>query len=177
MNYFVLKVKNGKEADVLSRSRELFRDEDVTVFWFRRELQIRKSGAIKNVLSPLFPGYLIIQASSIAPQIFRKFREIPGFSHFLKSNTNISCLSGRDRELILHFIRCGETIAKSMVLFTPNQPIKILSGPLKGLEGMIIKVDKRKKRIKVRLALYKDSFCIDFGFESVEAAPQTGDGK
>jgi transcriptional antiterminator NusG len=39
---------------------------------------------------------------------------------------------------------------------------------MKGLEGQIIKVDKRKKRAKIRLKLYEDSFPIDFGFELIE---------
>jgi len=41
----------------------------------------------------------------------------------------------------------------------------IVDGPLMGLEGRIIKVDKRKKRAKVKLNLYDDSFAIDLAFE------------
>jgi hypothetical protein len=33
-------------------------------------------------------------------------------------------------------------------------------------------VDRRKGRAKVRLEMYQDSFEIDFGFDSLEAAPQ-----
>ncbi|MCL2557796.1 MAG: antitermination protein NusG, partial [Treponema sp.] len=41
--------------------------------------------------------------------------------------------------------------------------------PLKGLEGRIIKVDKRKKRAKIRLDLYDESFAIDLAFEIIDA--------
>ena len=49
--------------------------------------------------------------------------------------------------------------------FDANQRIVVEKGPMKGLEGQIIKVDKRKKRARVRLDLYDSTFEIDFGFE------------
>jgi transcriptional antiterminator NusG len=41
-----------------------------------------------------------------------------------------------------------------------------------GLEGNIIKVDKRKGRAKIKLDLYDDSFSIDLGFELIQPAAQ-----
>jgi transcriptional antiterminator NusG len=56
-------------------------------------------------------------------------------------------------------------IGKSTVKFDENSRIYVLSGPLEGLEGKIVKIDKRKQRAKVQLDLYKESFLVDFGFE------------
>ena len=64
-----------------------------------------------------------------------------------------------------HFVRFGEVIGKSTVTFDENSRIQVKDGPLAGLEGRIVKVDRRKQRAKVRLDLYKDSFLVDFGFE------------
>ena len=36
---------------------------------------------------------------------------------------------------------------------------------------MIVRVDRRKGRARVRLEMYEDSFEVDFGFEALEAAP------
>jgi transcription termination/antitermination protein NusG len=41
----------------------------------------------------------------------------------------------------------------------------VINGPLKGLEGKIVKVDKRKGRAKVKLDLYDESFLVDLSFE------------
>jgi transcriptional antiterminator NusG len=38
-----------------------------------------------------------------------------------------------------------------------------------GLEGKIVKVDKRKGRAKIKLDLYNDSFAIDLAFEVIGA--------
>jgi transcriptional antiterminator NusG len=42
-----------------------------------------------------------------------------------------------------------------------------VEGPLMGLEGRIIKVDRRKGRAKINLDLYNDSFTIDLAFEVI----------
>jgi transcriptional antiterminator NusG len=38
------------------------------------------------------------------------------------------------------------------------------------MEGLIVKVDRRKGRARVRLELYENSFLIDFGFDALEQA-------
>ncbi|MFW5689149.1 MAG: KOW motif-containing protein, partial [Spirochaetota bacterium] len=59
--------------------------------------------------------------------------------------------------------------------------IEVKEGPLAGLEGRIVKVDRRKQRAKVRLDLYQESFLVDFGFELLapsatsERGAETGD--
>ncbi|MCX7031488.1 MAG: KOW motif-containing protein, partial [Spirochaetes bacterium] len=60
---------------------------------------------------------------------------------------------------------------KSVVTFDENRRIRVVSGPLQGLEGSIVKVDRRKGRAKVRLDIYADAFEIDFGFEILESSP------
>ena len=92
---------------------------------------------------------------------------MPGFIRFLENNQNIRPLGGRDRELLLHFIRFGEVVERSTVTFDENRRIHVVNGPLKGLEGLIVKVDKRKGRAKIRLDMYKDSFLVDLGFDII----------
>jgi transcriptional antiterminator NusG len=57
------------------------------------------------------------------------------------------------------------------VSFDAERRIRVISGPLKTLEGRIIKVDRRKGRARVRLELYEDAFLIDFGFDAIESLP------
>ena len=55
--------------------------------------------------------------------------------------------------------------------FDENRRIRVVSGPLQGLEGRIVKVDRRKGRARVRLDIYADAFEIDLGFEILEGSP------
>lgn len=143
-------------------------DATDSLVWPRRKLTIRKKGVLKESLSPIFPGYLFFKTEELTPDIHWILRRTPGFVRFLKSNQNIEPIEGSDKELLLHFLHFGEIVEKSQVSFDENKRIKVINGPMKGLEGRIVKVDKRKRRAKISLSLYEESFTIDFGFEILE---------
>jgi len=96
------------------------------------------------------------------------YRRTDGFYRFLRTNQDIAPLSDRDLEIVLHFIKSAGPIAgKSRVYFDENARIVVVEGPLMGLEGKIVKVDKRKRRAKIKLDLYDDSFTIDLAFDVI----------
>jgi transcriptional antiterminator NusG len=112
----------------------------------------------------------------IPPEIYWKIKRVPGFFRFLKSNYDIQPLADEERDLLVHFLSFGEIIKSSTVIFDENSRVQVLNGPMKGLEGRIIKVDKRKGRAKIRLDMYGDSFLVDVGIEIIEKLPETPDG-
>ncbi len=122
----------------------------------------------RNTVAPIFSGYVFLQADEVSPQLFWTLRRVPGFLRFLKSNENIVPLSRRDQDLLEHFLSFGQVVDRSLALFDETKKIKIVAGPLKGLEGSIAKVDRRKGRARVKLDLYEDAFFIDFGFQDLE---------
>lgn len=176
MNYFAIQVKTKGEEKYLKLADYML---DVNCgdevprpnfIWPRRKLLIRKQGRTKEQLAPVFPGYLFLETDEVPSEIYWTLRRVDGFFRFLKDNHHIEPLGGRDRELLLHFLSYGEIVEKSTVFFDENQRIRVLQGPMKGLEGRIIKVDKRKQRAKIKLDMYNESFSIDFGFELIEKA-------
>ena len=169
MAFYVVSVRNGKESAFLAVARRSGELEGVRFHWPRRRLTIRRKGKRIESLAPLFSGYLFLETESITEPIFRTTKRLPGFYRFLESNDRIRPLSGGDLELVGHFIKLGEIIGKSQVTFDENSRIVVQNGPLSGLEGKIVKVDRRKQRAKVRLDLYKESFLVDFGFELIVA--------
>ena len=70
----------------------------------------------------------------------------------------------------------GEVLDKSKVQFDENKRIRVVHGALKGLEGKIVKVDRRKQRAKVSLSLYDSAFLIDFGFDLLESVHEKPKG-
>ncbi len=147
------------------------------LFWPRRRLTIRKGGVNRLSLAPIFPGYVFYEAEGLDSRAYWEMKRQTGFIRFLKDNSQIEPLAGTGLELLVHFISFGEIVDKSQAYFDENQRIRITSGPLKGLEGRITKVDKRRGRAKVRLALYEEAFLIDFGFELLETADANEKGK
>jgi len=125
---------------------------------------------IKSVFSRKHPDICVAGEAENGEEISAhkwEFKSTEGFYRFLKSNNNITPLSNQDLELVLHFIKTGPIAGKSRVYFDENSRIVVVEGPLCGLEGRIIKVDKRKRRAKISLDLYNDSFTIDLAFDII----------
>lgn len=174
MSFYVVSVRPGEENTFLAIARSRLDDERVRFHWPRRKLTIRRKGRREESLAPVFPGYVFLEADEIGDTIYLTVKRLPGFYRFLESNDRIRPLAGDDLELVAHFVRFGDVIGKSLVTFDENARIEVREGPLAGLEGRIVKVDKRKQRAKVRLDLYRDSFLVDFGFDLLTPSQPKG---
>jgi transcription termination/antitermination protein NusG len=172
MAYFAIQVRTGTEGRFMALAQKKgFLPPDARLLWPRRRLRIRRAGAWLDSLAAIFPGYLFIQVDGIPGELFSALRGTAGFLRFLRSNDDIVPMNRRDEDVLAHFLGFGEVVDRSVVFFDENRKVQVLSGPLKGLEGRIIKVDRRKGRARVKLSLYEDSFAVDLGFELLEQAP------
>jgi transcriptional antiterminator NusG len=173
MNYYAIQVRTRTENKFIKLFKSMYPDITFPLHFPQRRLNIRKNGKIRPSLSAIFPGYIFIEAEDNREILTCQweFRRTEGFFRFLKTNQNITPLSGRDLEIVLHFIKnAGPIAGRSKVYFNENERIVVVDGPLMGLEGKIIKVDKRKGRAKISLDLYNDSFAIDLAFEVIGAS-------
>ncbi|GAB1484352.1 transcription termination/antitermination protein NusG [Treponema sp.] len=168
MEYFTIQVRSRGEERYIRLFNAKAPEIGAKLVFPLRRLSIKRAGKTKDELVPVFPGYIFIEAESrLNPILYWQLRRTEGFFRFLKSNQDVQALEGRDLETVLHFIGIGKVAEKSKVYFDDAERIVVAEGPLKGLEGKIIKVDKRKGRAKVKLDLYDDSFAIDLAFEVI----------
>jgi transcriptional antiterminator NusG len=171
MNYYAVQVQTGSEEKIIDNVKTTlaYKLEQQNFIFPKRILKIRKSGILKDEAKPVFPGYFFIEAENINTELYNTLRGTKGFYRFLKSNQEITALTGKDLSILQHFINFGQTISTSQVYFDENDRICVTSGPLKGLEGMIIKVDKRKNRAKIKMDFANENLLIDLGFELIKA--------
>ena len=168
MEYYAMQVKSRSEEKFIRLFKAQNPDIKLPLYFPQRFLDIRKGGKINPSQLAVFPGYVFLELDDYEDILHYQwaFRKTEGFFRFLRSNQDIAPLQKRDLELVLHFIRnVGPIAGKSQVYFDEKSRIVVISGPLSGLEGRIVKADKRKGRAKVKLDLYNDSFFIDLAFE------------
>jgi transcriptional antiterminator NusG len=171
MKYYALQVKTRGEEKYIKLLKALHPDITFPLYFPRRKIDIRRKGIITRSTAAIFPGYVFAEAGDEDDMVKCQwaFRRTDGFYRFLKSNQNITPLADKDLEVVLHFIKkAGPIAGVSKVYFNENSRIVVTDGPLMGLEGKIIKVDKRKGRAKIKLDLYEDSFSIDLAFEVID---------
>ena len=171
MNYYILHVATGREQafiDNLNKiTPELARTHNF--IYLTRELFIRRKGKEIKELQPVFPSYIIVQTvNEIDSATLVELKRNPDFYHFLKSNTEITALAGTDLAIIEHFLGLGPRIGPSLVRFDENDRILVIEGPLKGFEGNIIKVDRRKQRAKISVDFAGSAHTMDLSFEDIE---------
>jgi len=170
MNYYALQVKTRSEEKYIKLFNSENPDTGFKLHFPKRQLNIKKAGKIKASKLAVFPGYVFIESENEDNIINYqwKLKKIDGFHRFLVSNRCITSLNKKDMELVHHFISApNSTAGVSKVYFNENNRIIVLEGVMAGLEGRIVKVDKRKGRAKIRLDLYDDSFTIDLAFEVI----------
>lgn len=167
MKYYALQVKTRAESQFIKLFRAMHPSVQIPLYFPQRRIDVRRRGVIREETAAVFPGYIFAEAEAeelLGCQHY--FRKTSGFYRFLRSNQNITPLADSELEIVLHFIKgVGPIAGRSRVYFNENSKIVVLEGPLMGLEGKIIKVDKRKRRAKVKLDIYDDSFAIDLSFE------------
>lgn len=170
MNYYAVQIKTGQEEKIIDTAKKnlSFRIEKQRFIFPKRTLKIRKAGIQKDEEKPIFPGYFFIETDTIDKELYATLKQIFGFYRFLKNNNDITPLNGKDLSILHHFMQFGKTITTSQVYFDENDRICVTEGPLKGLEGYIIKVDKRKKRAKIKMDFANENLLIDLGFELIK---------
>ena len=171
MEYYIAQVATGRENSFIESIKNKHPELALKhkFIYLTRELFIRQQGKILKEQQPVFPSYIIVQSdSAIDNDTLLALKQIPEFYHFLNSNTDITPLSGGDLALIQHFMGIGPKIGSSLVRFDENDRIVVIEGPLKGIEGNIIKVDKRKQRVKIRVEFAGTAHTMDLSFEDIE---------
>lgn len=178
MNYYVVQVRTGMEEDFVKADKKQNPNsgEEYSILLPRRVLNIKRRGKVFKEISPVFKGYVFVEAEELTDQIYSLLKNVKGFYRVLPDNKDRKALYGRDLDILNHFIRFDCLADISVAVFDENDRIKILEGPLMGLEGQIIKVDRRKGRAKVLLDAYNESFPIDFAFRALDLA-QKGEKK
>ena len=169
MDYYAVQVKTGKEPELLKIIRKLNEENhEIEAYFPRRVLYIKKKGIRQKTDAPVFPGYIFLAIDDLSAPVYWQLRRMKDFYHFLPNNHDPLPLTGHDLSLLRHFLSFGEIAEPSKVYFDANARICVVEGPLKGLEGKILKVDKRKQRAKVMLDMYTDGFVIDLAFEVIQ---------
>ncbi len=169
MKYYTAQVKTLKEEEYIKRIQDFlkFRTDKQRFIFPKKLMSIRRKGKEIKEMLPLFPGYIFVEAEEIDNELYNIMRYTPNFYRFLPDNKEIHHLDGKDLSLIKHFLFFGEIIDSSKVFFDENDRIVVAEGPLKGLEGCIIRVDKRKKRARIRVDIANNSLTLDLAFDLI----------
>lgn len=168
LSWYALCVKSGYEDLVESFISLNLNEYSVNVIIPKKTVPERRKGNFQWVTKKLFPGYVLIN-TEMDVQIYYRLKEIPNCYNFLnkfQDDGNIYFLEIPEHEItpIIQLLNNQGTIEYSEV-YLEGSKVTVTSGPLKGKEGIVKKIDKRKKRAKILLHFLGDNKMIDVGIE------------
>ena len=178
--WYAVQVFAGKEQKALEQIME----SKITaeVFLPKRVMMLKKAGSFKRQVKPLFNGYLFLKYSQPLEKItaqdwiksLQKDRLQPIVFNILdrvdtlnNQNQMVQSISSEEIQWIFDLTNKNNEIEISRYLKVGSQ-VQIVSGPMKGQEAKIKKVDPHKKRIKVEIFFLGRSHVIDLAGEMVQ---------
>ncbi|HBZ81685.1 MULTISPECIES: antiterminator LoaP [Brevibacillus] len=198
MNWYAFYVKTGYEHSVKNWLNKSFDKETLYSMVPQRIVPEKKNGEIMRVEKDLFPGYIFVKTDMNFSKYYfiRSHSKIIRMLNYLNKidlmyDRSTSPRKSRDpvenREealcfkkipeeeitIILRLLNHDEQIDFSQV-YTQDSKVYVESGPLKGMEGIVKKVDKHKRRVKVLVSLMGDERMIDLGIELIEPMVSSG---
>jgi transcriptional antiterminator NusG len=174
MNYYALQVKTGDEELVKKRVEIALNKRDFCVILPTRTLRIRRGGKVREQCRPVFSGYIFLSGEDSPSQVYMALKRTEGFYRFLPSNTILKPLLGSDLAHLKHFMSFARRSDISKVSFDENERIIVHEGPLKGYEGMIVRVDRRKGRARIRIDFCRGPMTLDLSFDVLAKAEAGG---
>lgn len=179
MAWYAVHCASGLEQSVCNKVKMLLPQN--RTYLPMRQLSIRRSGEVLAETMPLFPGYFFIQfensfLSYHARDIIKKWRSfypslffnILGLSQEEKADSNKKVRCVRPDEMQTLFSLTGDHgVVMLSTYVREGDTIRVIDGPLKGQEGIVVKTNKRKKRVKVSLGLMGKPFVVDIAAELV----------
>ncbi len=153
-------VVTGEEDKVKDRIRYRLQD-GFTVVVPKRKLKLRKGGIWTTETKVLFPGYVLINGG-INSDIYYLLKDIPSVLRLLRTGNSVASIDNREMAVLSKLICNNEEIGFSSVLLE-NGRVRVIDGPLFSLEGIILSVDRRKERAKVKLSFLGEERTVDLG--------------
>ena len=173
--YYVIQVAPGKEEET-----ERFIGERVSQEWyfscFHPVRHVRKKfrGMWKDRQEKLLPGYVFIESEN-ARELYMDLKNIPMMTKLLGwEGEFVTALTEQEAdwlEKIASVDRDGKITGEvnlSLVEVGENDEVKILSGPLKDMVGMVRKINMHKRIAEVEVVFMGRKIVLHLGIEIVE---------
>lgn len=141
---------------------------NLEVFLPKRRIYERKKGKMKLKIKKLFPGYLFI-SGDIDSDIIKELNKVKNVRKFLVNCENkLAPVKQEEMDLITNLTQNGDTINPSKAYFDKNDRIQIVEGPLKNKEFDIISVDRRRRRVKIKLTLLGERREVSLSYDLIK---------
>ena len=176
--WYVMQVVSGQEnRTVLMLERIVSAKNLQHCFVPTRRLKKKFHGIWNEVEEKLFPGYVFLVADQ--PRLlYEELKTVPALTKILgKCGEYFTPLPEKDVEMLGRMVADKEfkenekrefSVGISQVMIRDENQLKVLSGPLRNMEGQIKKVNLHKRIAEVEMEFMGSKRLVYMGFEITE---------
>lgn len=151
--WFAAYVRSRHEKQV----QKLLHDENIHAYLPVQKVLKEWSDRRKWVEEPLFKGYIFLK---ILKRDFNQLRSLPGIVGFVKFEGEPAIIDEQEIIKIKRVLKGREPVEVSTDELAPGEPVRVMYGPLQGLEGELIEISG-KNRVAVKISHLKQSLLVN----------------
>jgi transcriptional antiterminator NusG len=154
--WYVIQVQSGREQQLADLILRVCQEHDSQLlqecFTPRYRTRRKRNGVYQDEEKLLLPGYLI--AVTTAPdRLQRRLRRIPEFTRLLTMTETFVPLRDDERAWIEEWTTKGDRTIPISVAYKKGETLVVTEGPLKGNEGLITRINRRKCLATIELSI------------------------
>ncbi len=164
--WYAIQVVTGSEKQTATMCRTIV-DERILQGIFSPEIEIMKKyqGAWHKETCLMFPGYLFVITDQ-PEQLYLELSRVPKLTKLL--GTGQETVELADEEVaFLQRVLNPEHVAEMSLGFVEGDQLTIQSGPMKGLEGLVRKIDRHKRKAVLAVEMFGRVVEVEMGVEVV----------
>ena len=156
--YYVVQVKTGKEQQAIEDIMKNKPDDRVFEVFAPYRKALRKfKGQMKEVVERCFPGYIFVETDDVQG-LFIQLYWTPGYTRLLGREADtynfVPLDKDESRMIDILYSKNNDRITEiSNIEVKEGEMIRVLDGPLAGLETQIKKVNLHKRKVTIEYTM------------------------
>lgn len=130
------------------------------------EKKIKVTGGKRQTVDEkIYPGYILVDML-VDDESWFVVRNTPRVTGFVGAGTTPVPLSKEEFDIL--FKRMSTDVAKHKIDFAAGEPVMVIDGPFKDLEGKIGEIDEEKGKIKVLVSMFGRETPVELDFLQIK---------
>ena len=164
--WYVVQVRTGTEEQIRLQCEKKISDagmEQCFIPCYEEKKKINGMWSVQKKI--LFPGYLFIVSGDLT-RLHRELKGVIGLTKLLGTGDEIVPLKPEEIEFLRQFGGEDQVVEMSEGIIENDQVI-VCSGPLKGMEGYIRRIDRHKRKAYLEIPMFGHIQKVQVGLEVV----------
>ncbi len=161
---YVIQVRTGSENKTINEINSKISGEICkSCYTPLRDERCKVEGKWITKKKILFPGYIFVDSDDIK-ELHYQLRLITGYTRLISIDREPISVTHDELELIEHLVNTEHVMEVSEGIIV-GSTLKINRGPLKGLEGLIVNINRHKRKAWLETDMFGRRQIIEVGLE------------